>query len=209
MCTRQGRTSRIRFAERLRKTNKFINFADAAERCAREDQSILPNEEKRAAAFDLLARDLLDLKFEKAGRSQVLFLHPNSTMKRMTPEFLRDVIKHDIDSYGGRSYLEYCWFPQWLFKCWLSQHNLPESRFEPLVKQSPVRLKQRPRKKRKPKLERTQAAINTLYPNGVPDQATLPNATLCQQVSDKLKNSRPPLPSVSDDTILRAAGRRK
>jgi hypothetical protein len=205
VCTQQGR---IRFAERLRKTCKFINFADVAERCAREDQSILPNEEKRAAAFDLLACDLLDLKFEKAGRSQVLFLHPISTMKRMTPELLRDIIKHDIDSHGGRSYLEHCWFPQWLFKGWLSQHNLPESRFEPLVKQWPVRLKQRPRKKRrKPNLERAQAAIKTLYPNGVPDQATLPSATLCRHVSERLKHLK--LPGVSDDTTLRAAGRRK
>ena len=207
MCTQQGRTARIRFAERLRKTRCFTNFADVAERCARE-QSILPNEEKRAAAFDSLACDLLDRKFEKAGRSQVLFLHPISTMKRMTPEFLRDVIKHDIDSNGGRSYLEYCWFPQWLFKRWLSQHNLPESRFEPLLKQSPVLLKQRPRKKRrKPNLERARAAINALYPNSVPDQATLPNATLCRQVGEKLKHLQQPW--VSDDTILRAAGRRK
>ena len=205
MCTGQGR---IRFAERLRKTGKFINFADVAERCAREDQSILPNEEKRAAAFDLLACNLLDRKFEKAGRSQVLFLHPISTMKRMTPELLRDVIKHDMDSHGGRSYLEYCWIPQWLFKRWLSQHNLPESRFEPLLKQSPVRLKQRPPKeRRKPNLERAQTAINALYPNGVPEQATLPNTTLCRQVSNKLKHLQ--LPDVKNDTILRAAGRRK
>jgi hypothetical protein len=206
VCTRQGPTARIRFAERLRKTCKFTNFADVAERCAREDQSILPNEEKRPAAFDLLACDLLDLKFEKAGRSQVLFLHPRSTMKRMTPELLRDVIKHDIDSHGGRSYLEYCWFPQWLFKRWLSQNNLPESRFEPLLKQSPVRPK---RKKARPDFDRAKAAITALYPNGPPDKVAIPNKTLCRRVSEKLEESHPELPPVSNDTILRAASRRK
>jgi hypothetical protein len=38
----------------------------------------------------------------------------------------------------------------------------------------------------------------------VPDQATEPNKNLCQRVSKKLTG-----PKVSDDTILRAAGRRK
>jgi hypothetical protein len=57
------------------------------------------------------------------------------------------------------------------------------------------------------KIERAQAAIRTLYPNGVPDQASEPNVTLCRRVGEKLKESQ--LPDVSDDTILRAAGRRK
>lgn len=63
------------------------------------------------------------------------------------------------------------------------------------------------RGKRRPAIERAQGAIEALYPNGVPDQATEPNATLCKRVSGKLKESK--LPDVSDDTILRAAGRRK
>ena len=45
--------------------------------------------------------------------------------------------------------------------------------------------------------------IEELYPNGVPDQATESNKKLWKQVSDKLTES------VSRDTILRAAGRRK
>jgi hypothetical protein len=61
--------------------------------------------------------------------------------------------------------------------------------------------------KRRSKIERVQRAIEALYPNGVPDQATEPNVTLCRRVSAKLKESQ--LPDVSDDTILRAAGRRK
>lgn len=64
-----------------------------------------------------------------------------------------------------------------------------------------------PRGKSRPAIERAQAAIAALYPNGVPDQATEPNATLCRRVSAELKESK--LLDVSDDTILRAAGRRK
>ena len=66
---------------------------------------------------------------------------------------------------------------------------------------------QRRRGKSQPALERARGAIKELYPDGVPGQATEPNASLCRQVSVKLKEAK--LPNVSDDTILRAAGRRK
>jgi hypothetical protein len=68
-------------------------------------------------------------------------------------------------------------------------------------------LKQRRRGKSRPAFERAQGVIKELYPDGVPDQASEPNASLCRQVSVKLKGAK--LPNVSDDTILRAAGRRK
>jgi hypothetical protein len=66
---------------------------------------------------------------------------------------------------------------------------------------------QRPRGKSQPSLERARGAIKELYPDGVPGQATEPNANLCRRVSTKLQEES--LPRVSDDTILRAAGRRK
>jgi hypothetical protein len=66
---------------------------------------------------------------------------------------------------------------------------------------------QRPRGKSSPAMERAQAAIQAVHPTGVPDQATESNKILCGKVSERLKESK--LPSVSDDTILRAAGRRK
>jgi hypothetical protein len=58
-----------------------------------------------------------------------------------------------------------------------------------------------------PAFERARRAIEELYPDGVPGQADVPNAILCRRVGVKLKNEG--LPNVSDDTILRAAGRRK
>jgi hypothetical protein len=59
----------------------------------------------------------------------------------------------------------------------------------------------------RPALERAQDAIQQLYPTGVPGQPAEPNARLCRRVGERLKQDG--LPGVSDDTILRAAGRRK
>jgi hypothetical protein len=66
---------------------------------------------------------------------------------------------------------------------------------------------QRRRAKNRPSLERARGAIDELFPNGVPSQSAEPNANLCRRVGEKLKKSG--LPNVSNDTILRAAGRRK
>jgi len=58
-----------------------------------------------------------------------------------------------------------------------------------------------------PSLERAKRVIGELYPRLPPDQATLPNKHFCSHVRAKLKELK--LPDVSDDTILRAAGRRR
>jgi hypothetical protein len=47
-----------RFTEHQRRTCKWINFAEIAEWCSKEDQSIVPNTEKNATPFDTLASDL-------------------------------------------------------------------------------------------------------------------------------------------------------
>ena len=60
---------------------------------------------------------------------------------------------------------------------------------------------------RRPQRERAERAIKALYPNDVPDQASEPSQVLFKKVGDWLKDNK--LPSVGDDTILRAAGRRK
>jgi hypothetical protein len=59
----------------------------------------------------------------------------------------------------------------------------------------------------RPVRERAQQAINELYPNGVPEPAALPNTVLCRRVGEKLREQG--LVDVSDDTILRVAGRRR
>lgn len=53
---------------------------------------------------------------------------------------------------------------------------------------------------------RAEQAISALYPNGVPEQAELPNALLSRAVGEWLKSKN--LPDVKNDSILRAAGRR-
>jgi hypothetical protein len=56
-----------------------------------------------------------------------------------------------------------------------------------------------------PKFKRALECITQLYPGDVPSQAHLSNAILCREVGEKLKSDKQP---ISDDTILRAAGRR-
>jgi hypothetical protein len=58
-----------------------------------------------------------------------------------------------------------------------------------------------------PDRERALRAIKKIFPGGVPDQACEPNVNLCRKVVVWLKQAK--LPEVKDDTILRAAGRRK
>jgi hypothetical protein len=59
----------------------------------------------------------------------------------------------------------------------------------------------------RPAAERVLDVLRQLFPQGPPEQAILPNKTLCKQVGERLKAQD--LPRVSDDTILRAAGRRE
>jgi hypothetical protein len=59
----------------------------------------------------------------------------------------------------------------------------------------------------RPTRDCAQRAIHELYPQDVPNPATLPNKLLCRRVGEKLKELG--LPHVSDDTILRVAGRRR
>jgi hypothetical protein len=61
--------------------------------------------------------------------------------------------------------------------------------------------------KSRPAFDRTLRTISKLYPQGVPDQATISNKILCQRVAERLKNDG--FEQVSDDTILRAAKRRE
>jgi hypothetical protein len=135
--TRQWRTAKIeRFEERQRKTRECINFKEIAEWCSEEDGSIKQNENKRAAAFDRLANDLLAGEFDENGRSRVHFLHRHIA-KKVTPEWFKDVIDHNWDGHHGRFILAHCWMHKSVFKRWRAKHRLPESapRFEPQVKQ--------------------------------------------------------------------------
>jgi hypothetical protein len=95
-----------------------------------------------------------------------------------------------------------------------SQGPLPESLTRALnvrnvtalgEENQPERQRRQPRGS--PARDSAQRAITALYPRGVPDQATISNAQLCRDAGEWLKQNR--FTNVSDDTILRAAGRRK
>jgi hypothetical protein len=66
---------------------------------------------------------------------------------------------------------------------------------------------QRSKVTRQPGRELARQALASLYPNGVPDAVKLPNNALQKQVGAWLKDQG--LRDVGDDTILRAALRRK
>jgi hypothetical protein len=80
-------------------------------------------------------------------------------------------------------------------------HYLQEWVGWPIEPESGKRVRTRP--KRGP----AQDAIAALWPDGVPSQSKLPNKKLCAHVKDWLGAHDHPS-SISDDTILRAAGRK-
>jgi hypothetical protein len=121
----QWREVRIkRFTEHQRCVGEWINFADIAEWCSREDSSILPNEQKRVAAFETLQRDLLAGEFEENGRSQVLFLHPAVAKARMTRSSLIEAAEYNYDGKHGRSYAAHCWIRREMAERWFQNHRL-------------------------------------------------------------------------------------
>lgn len=78
----------------------------------------------------------------------------------------------------------------------------------PAIGQAPSSQGRLPKQARsRPALEGAQRMVDDLYPDGLPDQVALPNGKLYHRVRAKLKEAH--LPDVSDDTILRAAGRRR
>jgi len=64
-----------------------------------------------------------------------------------------------------------------------------------------------PRVAKRPTRERATKALKAIYPNVIPSMTDEPNDILCQKVGKWLKANK--LPDVKNDTILRAAGRRK
>jgi hypothetical protein len=125
---RQRLTARI---ERL--TKKLINFAKIAESCE-EVSGIVPNELARDAAYKKFQSDLLERDFEKNGRSQILYFHPNSAKVRMTPDWLKRTIEtHRDQTTINSQYLAHCWVPPEFCDRFFAKHRIqpcPE-RFEP------------------------------------------------------------------------------
>jgi hypothetical protein len=206
---RQWRIGRIeRFKERQRDTGEWINFAEIAEWCSKEDQSIVPSEQKRAAAFDTLTSDLLAGEFEENGRSRVLYLHPAVARARMGREWLKDVIDYNWDGNNGRSaYLTHCWMPRRLFDHWLARHRLPESprRFEPLGERAPTRLKKP--KRGRPAEYNWSGVESQLAAYALQHGAVQTSNELLQKCADFATDLHPSRRTPSDKTIREAVNR--
>jgi hypothetical protein len=123
-----------RFWEDQQRKREWINFAEIAEWFSELGGSGL-NETEREKAYRMLEDDLLAGVFEGAGHSQVLFTHPQVSLadEKMTRQWLKDAIDHNLDNEDGRSYLKHCWLPRNLFERWCARHHLPKSppRFQP------------------------------------------------------------------------------
>ena len=205
----QPRTAQIeRFTRRQRNSREWINFAEIAEWCSEEDQSIVQNENKRTEAFNRLASDLLTGEFEENGRSLVLFLHPATKKMRMTHEELKDAIEHNWDGDHGRSYLAHCWIPRRLFERWRIKHGLPASpRFQPRQSYRISDAKARDEAaalipKRGAKTRGVTEALNQLWPEGIPEGLTAKERN--QQVLDQLKRNRSSIPKDIARAVQRA-----
>jgi hypothetical protein len=129
---REWRIARIRrFIKVQLHTREWINVAEIADSCSKEDQSIVPDEKKRTAAYETLACDLLVGDFEENGKSSVLFLCPWSVRARMTPKWLQTLIINFGEDQIP-TILDCCWISQRLYKRWLVKHRLPVlARFQP------------------------------------------------------------------------------
>jgi hypothetical protein len=97
------------------------------------------------------------------------------------------------------------WELEWIEVCRIDVTNvlcLAESHQS--VPQAPVT--REARRRSRPALERARSAIRELYPEGLPEPRIEPNPYLCRKVARRLREQG--LRNVSEDTILRAAGRR-
>jgi hypothetical protein len=121
-----------------------------------------------------------------------------------------DAFQSLAQTSAAESYPEMTYTLYWIeltfeeFTKWLVVRGYPKPKFwRPL----PATDQPKTAKRRRGSLERAQRAIAALFPEPVPDQVLLPNKVLCGRVHKWLEKSG--LPKISDETILRAAGRRR
>jgi hypothetical protein len=141
--TKQRDEDRIRrFEEVQRRKRNWIKFTEIAEEYSERDGPVA--QEKAAAeredAYAMLQHDFFADNFEESGRSQVLFLFPGVTERRMTRQRLQDAIDYN---YDVRSYLENCWITRNRYERWREWHNMGElpPRFRPQKSQNVSRAK--------------------------------------------------------------------
>jgi hypothetical protein len=203
--SREWRAARIKhFKKTQQRSREWINFGDVAEWCAREEQSIVPNEEKRTAAYTALTNDLLAGEFDgKNGRSRVLYLHESIAKARMTRPWLQDAITHNYDNASGRQqYLPHCWIPWELFERWRVKHRLPTSpHFQPQAEAATAAPKKMKRGRRP---EYNWDGVKERLTPYVAKHGVLKMDELLQKCAEFASNLHPK-GNVPDDSTIRAA----
>jgi hypothetical protein len=171
-------------------------------------------------AQSLICRAVADgiLKFRgKVGQHATRPIYGNRVLEKEHFEILADIKPEDLDWEKSRPLNPWgirreilnqpgLWNVDWIEVFSADVTKLCSARSQGVATQRPSRETGATRRSQ-PAFERARRAIDELFPDGVPGQADVPNAILCRRVGVKLKNDG--LPNVSDDTILRAAGRRK
>jgi hypothetical protein len=170
-------------------------------------------------AQSLICRALADgaLKFQaKVGWHMIRPIYGNRVLEKEHFEILAGIKPEDLDWEKSRPLKPWVvrreifnqpgrWNVDWIEVFSADVTKLCSARSQGEATQRPSR--RGATRRSQPAFERARHAIDELFPDGVPGQADVPNAILCRRVGVKLKNKG--LPNVSDDTILRAAGRRK
>jgi hypothetical protein len=113
------------FAEAQRQSRDWISLAEIADWCAREHGSIIPDPQRRDAAFVDLRAAIAKGAFATAGRSRVLFLHPTATFAKLTRERLAKIEACYPTTDVNVHYLGWCWVPRTLARDWFASLRLP------------------------------------------------------------------------------------
>jgi hypothetical protein len=206
----------LRFADRQKKQRAWISFGELAERYRR---NIGADE-----GYKQLQRSVIDGKFERNGRSRVLYLHPAVTIAKMTRERMRNA----VETYPlrletvRRHYLAPCWIPRELADEWCQSWSRPDDqapkegsqglsyeRQEPQQTKPPKQPEFEPPKRKrgpyhKPARDRIDLELKKLYPPHGEPPATVTNTDIIRTVRNSCAALR-----LSDTVILRRAGRAK
>jgi len=107
----------LRFAELQARERRWIRLSEIAEHYGRERST--------AAAYSALQASILNDDFIERGRSRLLYLHPWSTMAKMTSGKLQTLIDVYRDpEILARHYIGCCWVPVAMAMKWCAQHRI-------------------------------------------------------------------------------------
>jgi len=124
----------LRFEERQNDKRQWIRLSTLAERVGREIST--------TEGYALLRAAILNGEFEKAGRSRLLYLHPETSMAKMTREKLKE-LEH-WQGAGGTDiiniqYVGCCWVPFAMAMAWCRRNSVSVAGWMELHRAAPGR----------------------------------------------------------------------